>query len=130
MQWAKVIKDKKPYTICNVHGFHTSQGKDDTPERIEQSRRIKEFLDRTPNPKILCGDFNLDINTKSLQMLEGEMTNLVKKHNITSTRTRFYEKPVKFADYMLVSPDIQVLDFQVLSDEVSDHSPLYLEFAS
>jgi len=29
---------------------------------------------------------------------------------------------------MLVSPDLDVMDFKVLSDEVSDHLPLYLEF--
>ncbi len=56
------------------------------------------------------------------------LRNLIKEYGITSTRTSFYTKPEKFADYMLVSPGVEVKDFKVLPDEVSDHSPLYLEF--
>jgi endonuclease/exonuclease/phosphatase family metal-dependent hydrolase len=29
---------------------------------------------------------------------------------------------------MFVSPDVHVADFRVLTDKVSDHSPLLLEF--
>jgi len=39
-----------------------------------------------------------------------------------------YTKTEKFADYVLTSPNIQVIDFQVLPDAVSDHSPLQVEF--
>jgi endonuclease/exonuclease/phosphatase family metal-dependent hydrolase len=55
------------------------------------------------------------------------LINLIKKYNITSTRTSIYTKPDKYADYVLVSPNIEVIDFKVLPDEVSDHAPLYLE---
>lgn len=129
LQWAKISVADKTYTIFNAHGFHNSD-KLDSPERLEQSRRIKDQLDKTAGPKILCGDFNLTIDTQSLLMLEegGAMINLVREKGISSTRTHHYTKPVKFADYMLVSPDIKVTDFKVLPDVVSDHSPLLLEF--
>ena len=57
------------------------------------------------------------------------MRNLIKEYRITSTRSHFYESDVRFADYVLVSPEIKVRDFRVLDDVVSDHLPLYVEFS-
>lgn len=57
------------------------------------------------------------------------MNNLVKEYKVTSTRTSYYPKQEKFADYIFTSPDVAVKSFAVLQDEVSDHSPLLVEFA-
>jgi endonuclease/exonuclease/phosphatase (EEP) superfamily protein YafD len=54
--------------------------------------------------------------------------NLIKKYDIKSTRTSFYKKPEKHADYIFVSDDIFVETFQVLSEEVSDHAALLVKF--
>jgi len=118
------------HTICNFHGHwkpHTN--KEDLPERIEQSKKIVEFLKPEKSKKILCGDFNLAPHTQSIRILEDGMRNLVKEYGITSTRSHYYTKDGKFADYILVSPEVEVKDFKVLPDVVSDHLPLYLEFA-
>jgi endonuclease/exonuclease/phosphatase family metal-dependent hydrolase len=52
---------------------------------------------------------------------------LIKEYGITSTRTSLYPKPNKFADYVFVSKGIEIVDFKILSDEISDHTPLELE---
>lgn len=131
MQWIKFNLDGKIYTVANVHGLWNGKGKTDTPQRIAQSNAIKEFLNTTENPKILCGDFNLNPDTDSIKMLETGMKNLVKDYSITTTRTSIYfnkpGKSEKFADYIFISPDIEVKDFKVLSEEVSDHAALLLE---
>jgi endonuclease/exonuclease/phosphatase family metal-dependent hydrolase len=127
LQWLECGLEGKIYSIINVHGLWNGQGKKDSPERLAQSRRIKEFLQTINTPKILCGDFNLRPDTASLALLEEDMFNLVKQYNVSSTRTSYYPKPEKFADYILVSPDIKVKDFKVLPHEVSDHAPLTLE---
>ena len=56
------------------------------------------------------------------------LRNLVKENGVTSTRTSLYSKPEKFADYAFVSPGIEVADFKILPDEMSDHVPMYTEF--
>ncbi len=56
------------------------------------------------------------------------MRNLVKEYRVTSTRSQLYKKPDKFADYILVSPEVIVEDFKVLEEEMSDHLPLLLTF--
>src|SRR3989338_6048264 len=127
MQWIKINLDGRNFTVMNVHGLWNGKGKTDTPERLAQSRIIKEFMSKIEGSKILCGDFNLNPDTESVAILEEGMTNLVKEYSITSTRTSYYEKPGRFADYIFTSPDIKIRDFRVLPDEVSDHAPLYLE---
>ncbi len=116
-------------TVFNFHGLWNNLGKMDTNSRLQQSQKINDYISKFQNSNIiLCGDFNLLPETKSLSMLEVSMKNLIKEYNITSTRSSYYTKPNKFADYILVSPHLKVNDFQVLQDEVSDHLPLFLDF--
>ena len=91
---------------------------------------MKTFLDKTPNPKILCGDFNLLPETKSLRILEENMVDLVKKFDIHSTRSVSFKYETRYADYMLVSPDVVVERFNAPHINVSDHLPLVLEFSA
>lgn len=127
LQWAKCNIDGTLYMIMNVHGLWNGRGKTDTPERIAQSKKIKQWMDNVDERKILCGDFNLNPNTKSLQIIADGMHNLIEAYKISSTRTSYYPKEGKFADYVFTSPDITVKHFSVLKDEISDHAPLLIE---
>jgi len=121
--------DGSQYLIAHFHGLYRKKGKVDTEERMVQSQKVMEFLDKKEGKKILCGDFNLLPETESLKILEKKLINLVKTHQIETTRSVHYTKPVKHADYLLVSDDIDVKDFKVPKVEVSDHLPLILEFS-
>ena len=54
----------------------------------------------------------------------------VKEYQISTTRSPLYRNfaEMKFADYTLVSPGIEVKTFLVPQVEVSDHLPMILEF--
>ena len=79
--------------------------------------------------KILCGDFNLDISTESVHILEQEMINLVREFKINSTRSTLAPSSKgRFADYIFASDKIKINKFNVLNDVVSDHLPLYVDF--
>ena len=127
LQYIHFLKDDKEYTIANVHALWNGMGKTDTEERLQQSIVIKNYMDSAKGLKVLCGDFNLLPDTKSISILEEGMRNLIKEYKITSTRTDYYKKPEKYADYVFVSPEVKVKDFQVLPNDVSDHAPLLLE---
>jgi endonuclease/exonuclease/phosphatase family metal-dependent hydrolase len=119
--------------IANFHGLWNGGPKTDTPERLEQSRRVREFLERHRGPSVLCGDFNLLPDTESLRLLAEGRRDLVREYGVKSTRTplyRHYENPAEpnFADYVLPTPDLAVRRFGVLPDLVSDHAPLAVEF--
>jgi endonuclease/exonuclease/phosphatase family metal-dependent hydrolase len=129
MQYVHFSKGGKRYTLLNLHGLWNGKGKTDTEDRLRQSEKVQDFIDNHVDASmVLAGDFNLRPDTKSLELLEKDKRNLIKEYGIQSTRTSYYKKPEKFADYVLVSPDIEVKDFKVLPDEVSDHSALFLEF--
>ncbi|MDB5194672.1 MAG: Endonuclease [Parcubacteria group bacterium] len=127
LQWATFDKDGKKFILMNVHGLWNGKGKTDTPERIAQSRRIREFMDKAKGSKIVCGDLNLEPDTESVRIVEEGMRNLIKEYRVTSTRTSLYDKAGRFADYVFTTPDIEIRDFKVLPDEVSDHAALLLE---
>lgn len=126
LQYIQLRLADKPVTVINMHGLWNGQGKTDSPERVEQFRKVKAFVKAVSGATILCGDLNILPTTQSLALLEEDLRNLVKVYGITSTRSRWYTRPDRFADYVLVSPDVQVEGFHVLDEEISDHAPLFL----
>jgi len=117
------------YVIVNVHGLWQGSMKKDSEARLEQSKKIINLANKIEGKKIICGDFNLEPYTESIKKFENlPMKNLILEHKITSTRTSFYTKDIKFADFIFVDNKVEVIDFKVLPDEVSDHNPIYLEF--
>jgi len=129
IQHAKMDINGKLVTVINFHGLWNGKGKTDSEERIQQSKNIVSFLKGVKGEIILVGDFNLRPDTESLALLEATgLRNMITEYGITSTRTSYYKKEETFADYVLVTDGIDVTDFKVLPDEVSDHSALLLEF--
>jgi len=129
IQYITIDTEDGPRTIVNFHGLWNGKGKGDCRERLEQSENIVTFLKTLDTPLVFVGDFNLLPETESIQKFEKfGLRNLISECGITSTRTSFYKKEHRHADYALVSDDVQVIDFKVLGDEVSDHAPLFLNF--
>ncbi len=129
IQYIKTFINKKPVTIINFHGLWNGKGKTDTEDRIQQSKNILEFVKKLDEDCILCGDFNLLPDTESVKLFEKNgFKNLIKEYKIISTRTSFYKKPERHADYIFTTKGINIKNFEVLPDEISDHSPLLLEF--
>ncbi len=129
------IEDKgKNLHVLNFHGMSRPGTKIDTPERIVQSQRLLDVLATLPPaPTVLCGDFNLYPDTQSIGMLDAKLRNLIKEYKITNTRNevswRKFNSKQYFADYTFVSPDVQVKNFEVPYNEVSDHLPMILDFS-
>jgi endonuclease/exonuclease/phosphatase family metal-dependent hydrolase len=128
MQWLKIADETgKEYLIMNVHGHWAGQSKSDTPDRLEQSKKLLAFAEKFNCSKILCGDFNLRPNTESIKMLDVKFRDHVVENKVTSTRTSLHKRDEKYADFIFTSPELTIRSFKVLSDEVSDHAPLYVE---
>lgn len=128
LQYISFIVNKKNYLVGSFHGIWYPKTKVDTEDRIKQSQKIKDFLSKRNEVKILCGDFNLLPNTQSMKNLEVGMRNLITEYKIPTTRNKYYGGEEKHADYILVSPDVRVKQFRVIDITVSDHLPLMLEF--
>ena len=117
--------------VMNVHGLWNGLGKGDSDHRLAQSANIVRFIETVKQPFVLLGDFNLRPETESIRQLESAgLRNLITEFAIGSTRTSLYDSLEKepHADYAFVSSGVEVNDFRVLPDEVSDHAALYLDF--
>ncbi len=130
IQFIHFTQNNEDYTIINFHGLWNGAGKTDSPDRLTQSKNIRDFIDTKAQGKvILVGDFNLEPSTQSLSILEQGMRNLIKENGITSTRSLLYKWENRFADYAIVSKDVKLARFEILQDQVSDHLPMLLEFS-
>lgn len=118
--------------LGNIHGHARPGDKQDNPSRLRQSQNILDSFKNLSGPKIIGGDFNLDITTKSVSMFEDNgYRNLIKEFNIPTTRNEIawdqYEIKQLYADYVFVSLDVKVTNFSVPNLLVSDHLPMILE---
>ncbi len=137
-------KGNSAYIVSHFHGIWTGGHKEDTPERERQSHQADLFLANmiiksrnafAAQPKIILGgDFNLTSKTIALNTLASSVAfdhkGRILNHEvgITDTRTSYYEKQEREADFVIVSQNVKVSSFEALaSPEISDHRPLILE---
>lgn len=141
---AAAIRGKTDFLVCNIHGVSLPGHKNDSEERLIQSKAIIDFAKGMNLPSVIGGDFNLNLGTKSIKMFEeAGFRNLIGEYGIKATRNRFaWDQAVRqhkeegyeffgkqyFADYVFVSPGINVKNFEVPDIEISDHLPLVLDF--
>jgi endonuclease/exonuclease/phosphatase family metal-dependent hydrolase len=125
IQFVHLKMNGKALSIINFHGLWNGVGKTDSADRILQSEKIASFMRKLTNPYLIAGDFNLEPETESIKIIERVCPqNLIKSFGITSTRSSHYPKPGKYADYILMSMQLNAKEFEVLPDEASDHLAL------
>jgi endonuclease/exonuclease/phosphatase family metal-dependent hydrolase len=116
-------------TVVHLHGLRDAAGKHDTPERLQQARRLAALVERVRGDDdlvVVCGDLNLLPDSESFEVLaELGLRDLVGE---ADTRTSRYAKPLRHASYLLVSDPGAVRAFEVVTDpEVSDHRALAVD---
>ena len=93
-------------------------------------KTIAAYIAKLSGPVIFSGDFNMLKESTCLQPLkEIGLTNLNDVHNIHSARNEFSWKTDECVSHVFISPDIQVHDYRIATDNVSDHLPLVMDFS-
>ncbi|MCZ7485515.1 endonuclease/exonuclease/phosphatase family protein [Rhizobium rhizogenes] len=123
----------QPAVIAHMHGLRDPEGKYDSPARLAQAKRLVQLvrnIAESGDRIIVCGDFNVLPDSETFAVLrELDLTELVTTRGFNDTRTSYYTKQNRYADYMLVNPAVKIDHFDVVAQpEVSDHCPLLLEF--
>ncbi|HEV7253931.1 MAG TPA: endonuclease/exonuclease/phosphatase family protein [Mesorhizobium sp.] len=121
-------------TVAHMHGLRDPAGKGDTPARASQAQSFAGLIRRVWSPGerlVACGDFNVLPDSQTFDTLGTlGLVDLVTGRGHADTRTSHYRKAERFADYMLVTRQVEVLRFDVPAEpEVSDHRPLVAEIA-
>jgi endonuclease/exonuclease/phosphatase family metal-dependent hydrolase len=131
MQLATIEVGESFLNIFNLHGVWGLDGKD-TPLRLEMSKKIVTEIEKKQNV-ILCGDFNVQPNTETIQNIELYLINIFKDELTTSfnlTRKNLEKFPgyaTAVVDMMFASKDINVISHECPQVDVSDHLPLVIE---
>jgi len=120
------IKGKKLH-ILNHHGHHVPDTKAGNSETLRQMMLIAAEIDKIDGPLILCGDFNLTPDTKSISVLNKKLTNLSLVHKLQETGTVLSNIHAT-VDYIFVNDLVKVRHFKMSDEVVSDHKALILEF--
>ncbi len=82
---------------------------------------------------VILGDFNLDIGTESVGMFKGEgMKDLIGDCGVTNTRNeniwkKYPDSKQYYSDWAFTGNQIEVRNFQVPYNLVSDHLSLIVE---
>ena len=116
-------------TIIHLHGIRDPAGKADTPARLTQAKALADLVTTirvNDELLVLAGDLNLLPDSETFSILaEVGLTDLVGE---ADTRTSRYKKPVRHANYLLVSDPDAVKGFWTPAQpEVSDHRALILD---
>ena len=121
-----------PITIAHLHGLRDLEGKGDTPARRHQANALVDLIRQVKHEGdrlVVCGDFNLLPGSETFDILGSlGLVDLVTSRGHEDTRTSHYKKQPRFADYMLVTSNVEVITFDPVAEpEVSDHRALLLD---
>ncbi len=99
--------------------------------RTKQLDELANLIKKKKNPVMLMGDFNVFHGRH-------ELDHLIKKTHLTDSFEMDYSKikftepvfhPTRRLDYILVSKEIKVHDYEILQVKFSDHLPVMLDFS-
>jgi len=99
-------------------------------KRAQQAKTIQEYIEASPYPVILCGDFNDTPSSFAYNEVKGKLSDAFLESGFGFGTTYAGKIPFLRIDYILHSDKIKVFDFQRYKVEFSDHYPIsaYFEF--
>ncbi|MFA6087902.1 endonuclease/exonuclease/phosphatase family protein [Mucilaginibacter sp.] len=91
--------------------------------RSFQVSQIKRFIEKSPYPYILTGDFNDTPNSFAVNEIGDGLKNAFIEKGSGYQTTYFSKFPLQI-DYIFTSPEFDILNYQALDLKISDHKPL------
>ena len=96
--------------------------------RSAQARDIKDEMEKSPYPVIVCGDMNDVPNSNAYQIISNDLYDAFTEKGWGIGRTFKFLSPTLRIDYVLHSKSLKVDRVQVLRSPRSDHSPVLADF--
>lgn len=98
--------------------------KDALIKRAEQAATLREYLNQSPYPVIVCGDFNDTPVSFTYRMVRGDLEDSFTESGKGTANTYNGKLPSFRIDYILYSPKFTSYNFSVSSLNHSDHYPI------
>jgi endonuclease/exonuclease/phosphatase family metal-dependent hydrolase len=96
---------------------------------LDRENQIKAILDWLPpqDDVLLLGDFNTEAGANELGLLEGRLNDLKQGYGLRDIGTFFYNGNWIRIDYIFEGYQWRAANCHVLTDQSSDHLPVYVE---
>ena len=92
--------------------------------RAKQAREIRKYIEESPYPVIVCGDFNDSPISYSYQKLRGNFNDAFVSSGHGLGRTYIGKLPSFRIDNIFYSNNFESFNFQTLDFRMSDHLPV------
>ena len=92
--------------------------------RGEQARSVRDALEKSPYPSVLCGDFNDVPNSYTYFQIRGAMQDAFISRGAGIGRTYASISPTLRIDYILADPQFKVVQCKKVELSYSDHYPV------
>lgn len=99
-----------------------------TAIRSDQARILRTYVEESPYPVIVCGDFNDTPQSNAYQVLSDGLCDSFVHAGKGIGTTYAGHLPALRIDYFLCSPSFKVKSHKVLDWDYSDHYPVIAEF--
>lgn len=86
-----------------------------------QANMVKEALDKSPHPSVICGDFNDVPNSYAYFHIKGNREDVFLKKGFGIGRTFNALAPTLRIDYILPTKQFEVKQFDMVDEGLSDH---------
>lgn len=93
-------------------------------KRAEQAATLREYLNQSPYPVIVCGDFNDTPVSFTYRMVRGDLEDSFTESGKGTANTYNGKLPSFRIDYILYSPEFTSYNFDVSTLNHSDHYPI------
>lgn len=125
----------KELTFLNAH-LARGPTPFDAVYKIKQALKIGRFIEKLNSPYVLTGDFNVVGKTRVVKNFEKLGRNLISEYKIAYTlnpaehflKNEVIKKQMAI-DFAFVSKDLSVDNFELVTENLSDHYGLKLEIA-
>jgi endonuclease/exonuclease/phosphatase family metal-dependent hydrolase len=116
------IQEKQTWlTIKGMIGKYRNAAR----KRASQAKEIAANIQRSPNPVVICGDFN-DVPQSNVYHLLSKGTNdTFKKAGVGLGTTYAGSIPALRIDYILCDREMETLEFEIIKIDYSDHYPVF-----
>ncbi len=96
--------------------------------RSSQARDVRDAIDKSPYPVIVCGDMNDVPNSTAYQIISDDLYDAFTEKGWGVGRTFKFLSPTLRIDYVLHSKSLELQNVQVSKPLQSDHSPVIADF--